>query len=120
MVRDLVPILLLGLLAAGAISVLVWSHSAWAGILLIPVYGFVQQAVVFEPLRTEALNDGKTGLLRYEPWRATSTTSVATTSCTATSAGTRPWCGWLPCSSRTSASPTWCAGSGVRSSPCCW
>jgi diguanylate cyclase (GGDEF)-like protein len=61
-----------GLLAVGAISVLVWSHSAWAGILLIPVYGFVQQAVVFEPLRTEALNDGKTGLLRYEPWRAMS------------------------------------------------
>ncbi len=61
-----------GLLAVGAISVLVWSQSPWVGILLIPVYGFVQQAVVFEPLRTEALTDGKTGLMRYEPWRATS------------------------------------------------
>lgn len=59
----------LGLLSVGAISVLVWSHSPRIGILLIPVYAFVQQAVVFEPLRTEATTDGKTGLLRYEPWR---------------------------------------------------
>jgi diguanylate cyclase (GGDEF)-like protein len=59
-----------GLLSVGAISVLVWSHSPWLGMLLVPVYAFVQQAVVFEPLRTEATTDGKTGLLRYEPWRA--------------------------------------------------
>lgn len=60
----------LGLLSVGAVSVLVWAYSPWVGVLLIPVYGFVQQAVVFEPLRTEATTDGKTGLLRYEPWRA--------------------------------------------------
>ena len=59
-----------GLLSVGALSVMLWSHSPWLGLLLVPVYGFVQQAVVFEPLRLEATTDGKTGLLRYEPWRA--------------------------------------------------
>lgn len=62
----------LGLLAVGAVSVLIWSESPWIGILLIPIYAFVQQAVVFEPLRAAAQTDSKTGLMRYEPWRAMS------------------------------------------------
>ncbi len=61
-----------GLLSLGALSVLVLSHSPWLGIFFVPVFGFVQQAVVFEPLRIEATTDTKTGLLRYEAWRSLS------------------------------------------------
>ncbi len=62
----------LGLLSVGALSVLVLAHSPWLGLLFVPVFGFVQQAVVFEPLRIEATTDTKTGLLRYEAWRSLS------------------------------------------------
>lgn len=61
-----------GLLCVGALSVLVLSHSPWLGLFFVPVFGFVQQAVVFEPLRIEATTDTKTGLLRYEAWRSLS------------------------------------------------
>ena len=60
----------LGLIAVAGLSVLVLAESPWAALLLLPVYGFVQEAVVFQPLRVEATTDGKTGLMRYEAWRA--------------------------------------------------
>ena len=60
----------LGLLAVAGLAVQVVDASPWAGVLLLPVFGFVQEAVVFQPLRTEATTDGKTGLMRYEAWRA--------------------------------------------------
>ncbi len=61
-----------GLLSVGALSVVVLSQSPWFGVFFVPVFGFVQQAVVFEPLRIEATTDTKTGLLRYEAWRSLS------------------------------------------------
>jgi diguanylate cyclase (GGDEF)-like protein len=73
-------------LAIGALSVVVWSASPWYGFLLLPAYTLVQQAALFDPLRAEARHDDKTGLLRFEPWRASSVVATETMS----RAG-RPW-----------------------------
>jgi diguanylate cyclase (GGDEF)-like protein len=48
----------------------VWTAGAWFLLLLIPVYGLAQRAVLHEPLRRRAETDEKTGLLRFESWRA--------------------------------------------------
>jgi diguanylate cyclase (GGDEF)-like protein len=60
----------IGMLAIGALTVVVWSRAAWFAVLLIPAYCLAQQAALFDPLRREAARDGKTGLLRWDPWRA--------------------------------------------------
>lgn len=59
-----------GVIVVGALSVMVWSKLSWLGLLLLPVFVLMQRAALFEPLRTEALNDDKTGLLRFESWRS--------------------------------------------------
>jgi diguanylate cyclase (GGDEF)-like protein len=59
-----------GMLCVGALTFVVWSLLGWYAVLLVPVYGLVQQAALFDPLRHEASRDDKTGLLRWEPWRA--------------------------------------------------
>lgn len=57
-------------LALGGLSVLVIAQLTVFTPLLLAMFVVVQQAVVFTPLRQEARTDAKTGLLRYEPWRA--------------------------------------------------
>ncbi len=57
-------------LLMGALSAAVWTAGAWFLLLLVPVYGLAQRAVLHEPLRHRAETDGKTGLLRFESWRA--------------------------------------------------
>jgi diguanylate cyclase (GGDEF)-like protein len=57
-------------LLMGALSAAVWTAGAWFLLLLVPVYGLAQRAVLHEPLRRRAETDGKTGLLRFESWRA--------------------------------------------------
>jgi GGDEF domain-containing protein len=59
-----------GMLCIGALTFLIWSRLAWFAVLLVPAYCLVQQAALFDPLRREAARDDKTGLLRWEPWRA--------------------------------------------------
>jgi diguanylate cyclase (GGDEF)-like protein len=60
----------IGMLCVGALTFVVWSMLGWFAVLLVPVYGLVQQAALFDLLRREASRDDKTGLLRWEPWRA--------------------------------------------------
>jgi diguanylate cyclase (GGDEF)-like protein len=62
----------LGMLSVGAVTAVVWYRMPWYGVLLVPAYALVQQAALFDPLRREATQDDKTGLLRFEPWRARS------------------------------------------------
>lgn len=62
----------LGMLSMGALTVVVWDRLDWYALLLAPAYALAQQAALFGPLRHEATRDDKTGLLRYEPWRARS------------------------------------------------
>jgi diguanylate cyclase (GGDEF)-like protein len=57
-------------LLMGALSAAVWTSGAWFLLLLIPVYGLAQRAVMHEPLREKAETDDKTGLLRFESWRS--------------------------------------------------
>jgi len=54
----------------GALSAAVWTSGAWFLLLLVPVYGLAQRAVMHEPLRERAETDDKTGLLRFESWRS--------------------------------------------------
>lgn len=56
-------------LLTGALSAAVWTAGAWFELLLVPVYVLAQRAVLHEPMRERAETDGKTGLLRFEPWR---------------------------------------------------
>jgi diguanylate cyclase (GGDEF)-like protein len=56
-------------LLMGALSAAVWTAGAWFELLLVPVFVLAQRAVLHEPLRERADTDGKTGLLRFEPWR---------------------------------------------------
>ena len=56
-------------LLMGALSAAVWTAGAWFELLLVPVYVLAQRAVLHEPMRERAETDGKTGLLRFEPWR---------------------------------------------------
>jgi len=56
-------------LLMGGLSAAVWTAGAWFELLLVPVFVLAQQAVLHEPLRERAETDGKTGLLRFEPWR---------------------------------------------------
>jgi diguanylate cyclase (GGDEF)-like protein len=56
-------------LLMGALSAAVWTAGAWFELLLVPVFVLTQRAVLHEPLRERADTDGKTGLLRFEPWR---------------------------------------------------
>jgi diguanylate cyclase (GGDEF)-like protein len=60
----------IGMLCVGALTFVIWTRLAWFAVLLIPAYGLLQQAALFDPLRREAARDDKTGLLRWEPWRA--------------------------------------------------
>ena len=60
----------IAMLCVGALTVVIWSRLGWFAVLLVPAYGLVQQAALFDPLRREAARDDKTGLLRWEPWRA--------------------------------------------------
>ena len=60
----------IGMLCVGALTFVIWSQLAWFAVLLVPAYGLLQQAALFDPLRREAARDDKTGLLRWEPWRA--------------------------------------------------
>jgi diguanylate cyclase (GGDEF)-like protein len=57
-------------LLMGALSAAVWTSGAWFLLLLVPVYGLAQRAVMHEPLRERAETDDKTGLLRFESWRS--------------------------------------------------
>lgn len=60
----------IGMLCVGALTFVIWSQLAWFAVLLVPAYGLLQQAALFDPLRREAARDDKTGLLRWETWRA--------------------------------------------------
>lgn len=62
----------IGMLCVGALTVVVWYRLQWYVVLLVPVYALVQQAALFGPLQREATQDDKTGLLRFETWRARS------------------------------------------------
>jgi diguanylate cyclase (GGDEF)-like protein len=57
-------------LLIGALTAAVWEAGAWFLVLLVPVYGLTQRAALAEPLRERAETDDKTGLLRFESWRA--------------------------------------------------
>jgi diguanylate cyclase (GGDEF)-like protein len=61
-------------LLMGALSAAVWTAGAWFMLLLVPVYILAQQAALNEPLRLRAETDEKTGLLRFESWRALAVT----------------------------------------------
>jgi diguanylate cyclase (GGDEF)-like protein len=56
-------------LLVGGLSAAIWTGGAWFLVLLAPVYGLAQRAVLHEPLRERAELDDKTGLLRFESWR---------------------------------------------------
>jgi len=56
-------------LLMGALSAAIWTSGAWFLLLLLPVYGLAQRAVMTAPLRERAETDDKTGLLRFESWR---------------------------------------------------
>lgn len=60
----------IAMVCVGALTVVIWSRLSWFAVLLLPAYGLLQQAALFDPLRREATRDDKTGLLRWEPWRA--------------------------------------------------
>jgi diguanylate cyclase (GGDEF)-like protein len=64
------------MLCVGALTAAVWVRLPWYGVLLVPTFLVVQQAALFDPLRREAAHDDKTGLLRWEPWRARSTVAI--------------------------------------------
>jgi len=55
-------------LALGAVTGLLGVTSPWFVLLLLPVFGLMQQAVLNRPLRDQAGVDAKTGLLQYERW----------------------------------------------------
>ncbi len=61
-------------LLIGALTAAVWEAGAWFLVLLVPVYGLMQRAALAEPLRERAETDDKTGLLRFESWRALAAT----------------------------------------------
>jgi diguanylate cyclase (GGDEF)-like protein len=73
-------------LLVGGLSAAIWTGGAWFLVLLVPVYGLTQRAVLHEPLRERAELDGKTGLLRFESWRRLAV--VAAQRCTARG---EPW-----------------------------
>ena len=56
-------------LLMGGLSAAIWTSGAWFLLLLLPVYGLAQRAVMTAPLRERAETDEKTGLLRFESWR---------------------------------------------------
>ncbi|GAA1957221.1 GGDEF domain-containing protein [Nocardioides panacihumi] len=58
-----------GVLLVGGLSAAIWTGAAWFLVLLIPVYGLTQRAVLHEPLQERADGDEKTGVLRFEAWR---------------------------------------------------
>ena len=61
-------------LLMGALFAAVWTAGAWFMLLLVPVFTLAQQAALNEPLRERAETDDKTGLLRFESWRALAVT----------------------------------------------
>jgi len=58
------------MLLVGGLSAAVWAGNPWLLPLMLPAYGLAQQAALHEPLIQQAKTDAKTGLYRYESWRA--------------------------------------------------
>ena len=58
-----------GVLLVGGLSAAIWTGGGWFVLLLAPVYLLAQRAVLHEPLRERAEQDGKTGAFRFESWR---------------------------------------------------
>ncbi|HEY5879533.1 MAG TPA: GGDEF domain-containing protein [Nakamurella sp.] len=58
-----------GVLTIGALTGLLGANAPWFVLLLIPVYGFVQQSVLHRPLQERATRDPKTGLLVFNAWQ---------------------------------------------------
>jgi diguanylate cyclase (GGDEF)-like protein len=61
-------------LLMGGLSAAVWTAGAWFLVLLVPVYALAQRAAMSDTLRQRADTDDKTGLLRFESWRALAVT----------------------------------------------
>jgi diguanylate cyclase (GGDEF)-like protein len=59
-----------GMLCVGGLTAAVWADNPWLLPLLFPVYLLAQQAALHAPLQEQAKTDTKTGLFRYESWRA--------------------------------------------------
>lgn len=58
-----------GVLTIGALTGLLGANAPWFVLLLIPVYGFLQQSVLHRPLQERATRDPKTGLLVFNAWQ---------------------------------------------------
>ncbi len=58
-----------GVITIGALTGLLGANSPWFVLMLIPVYGFVQQSVLHRPLQEQAARDPKTGLLVFNAWQ---------------------------------------------------
>jgi diguanylate cyclase (GGDEF)-like protein len=56
-------------LLVGGLSAAMWAQQSWLVLLLVPVYGLAQRAVLHQPLVERANVDAKTGVLRFEAWR---------------------------------------------------
>jgi len=66
----------LGVLTLGALTGLLGANAPWFVLLLIPAYGFVQQAVLHRPLQERATRDPKTGLLHFNAWQQLATDEI--------------------------------------------
>lgn len=58
-----------GVLTIGALTGLLGANAPWFVLMLIPVYGFLQQSVLHRPLQERATRDPKTGLLVFNAWQ---------------------------------------------------
>lgn len=58
-----------GVLMIGALTGLLGANAPWFVLLLIPVYGFLQQSVLHRSLQERATRDPKTGLLVFNAWQ---------------------------------------------------
>jgi len=57
-------------LLVGGLSAAMFTGGPWILVLLLPVYALAQRAALLEPLRDRADHDDKTGVLRFDSWRA--------------------------------------------------
>jgi diguanylate cyclase (GGDEF)-like protein len=66
----------LGVLTLGALTGLLGANAPWFALMLIPAYGFLQQAVLHRPLQERATRDPKTGLLHFNAWQQLATDEI--------------------------------------------
>lgn len=59
----------LAVLAGGAVVAILWTAAPVFILLVAPMLGVLQRAVLVQSLRDRALRDDKTGLLQYNAWR---------------------------------------------------